>query len=152
MIATLSQRRANKERGGPDTGLASMDKTRIVAEVHEMVGARLFGSGPWLAEREVAEAIHKKLGDWGLQESDSENTTWATPLGKELEWDLIMVFAGVFNEFEVPMILEEHGLIEGIEVDEIYEGPDLAEHGERILRPIVQRAFLQHYNPKGRLH
>ena len=71
-----------------------MDKSGIMAEVHEMVDARLFGSGRWLAEREVIGAINKKLGDWGLQRSVSENTTSATALGNELNLDLIMTFAG----------------------------------------------------------
>jgi hypothetical protein len=128
------------------------DRSRVLAEVHEIMVARLFGSGPWLAEREVVQAIKKKLDEWGLQEPVSENATQATPLGKELGWDLIQVFAGIFFEPEIPIILEKYGLIDEIEVDQLYEGEDLVEHGERILRPIVQKAFLQHYNPSGHLH
>ena len=50
------------------------------------------------------------------------------------------------------MILERHGLIDECEVNKIYEGPDLRQHGELILRPIVQKAFFQYYNPTGWLH
>jgi hypothetical protein len=40
-----------------------------------------------------------------------DGTIIATPLGIRVQIDLISVFAGVHQEFEVPMILEQHGLI-----------------------------------------
>lgn len=128
-----------------------MEKGCVIAEMHSMVVTRLFGSSVWLADREVVQAVTKKLDDLGLQETVSDKIKRPTHLGKELNLDLIMVFVGVFDELDVPMILEEYGLLDEIEMDEIYEGPDLSEHGERILRPIVQKAFLDHYNPSGRL-
>lgn len=89
-----------------------MDKGIIIAEMHTLVVSRLFGSGRWLADYEVNRAVNEKLDQWGLQEWISDDTKRATQLGNELELDLIMVFAGAFNELEIPIILEEHGLLD----------------------------------------
>jgi hypothetical protein len=76
-----------------------MSRSKILAEVEAMVFARLFDSGPWLAERESAVALQRKLQQMGLEEPvpGTSNTTRFTPLGTELRVDLIMVFMGLWE-------------------------------------------------------
>jgi hypothetical protein len=38
-----------------------------------------------------------------------------TPLGRELHLDLLMVFMGLWDQWEIPMILEDHGLIDDLD-------------------------------------
>jgi hypothetical protein len=89
-----------------------MNKTKIIAELENMVVARLFSGQPWLADRETCSAVNRKLIQMGLVEVVCvEPQTWRmTPLGKELDVKLFEVFMGVFDEWEVPMILEHYRL------------------------------------------
>ena len=91
-----------------------------------MVVARLFGRQPWLADRETYSAVKRKLIQMGLMEQvRDEPLTWQiTPLGKELNVDLFQVFLGLWCEWEVPLILEEHGLLTESEFDAFCESPD----------------------------
>jgi len=83
--------------------------------------ARLFGSGPWLADRESCVALQTKLEQMGLEERvpGERDTRRITPLGKELHSDLVMVFLGLWDEYEIPMILEDHGFIDDLEAEHI---------------------------------
>jgi hypothetical protein len=78
----------NKPDGAP-----AMSKSKILAEMDNMVFARLFGRGPWLADRESCVALQTKLEQMGLEERvPGERDTWRnTPLGKELHSHLVMV-------------------------------------------------------------
>jgi hypothetical protein len=87
-----------------------MDVTKVLAELSSMMVARLFGERPWLTDRELSCALRQRLIDLGLQIPVDTKTTQSTPLGRELNLDLIMVFLGYRCEFEVLWILEEHGL------------------------------------------
>lgn len=129
-----------------------MDKSCVISALHEMLDARLFGDEPWLAPPDVVAAVSKKLDDLGLQEWVNEKDTRATALGDEIKLDLVIVFLGIFNEFEVPIILEKHGLLDEAEASLLIESPELTGNAEQILRPIVQQAFLRHYNPRDRLN
>ena len=130
-----------------------MDKRAIIANLHAMIVTRLFGGRPWLADREACDAISRKLEDLGLQERVPGDTlaTISTGLGNELEVDLVMVFVGLWDEWEIPSILERHGLIDEIEEFHIYDRLETSGDPERALRPLVQKAFLDHYNPSGLL-
>ena len=134
-------------------GGAVTAKAHVIADVHMMVTTRLFSSQPWLPDREACEAISKKLEDLGLQArvSPDSDTTTCTPLGKELELDLIMVFVGLWDTPEMPLILEQYGLIDRIDEFRIYDRLEFGDDPERVLRPIVQKAFLEYYNPSGLL-
>ncbi len=85
----------------------------------------------------------------GLEEQIAENATRNTALGSELGLDIMMVFTGVFDEWEMAIILEQYGLLDREAVDDILDGPNLSEHGERILRPIVQKAFFAYHRSSG---
>ena len=103
-----------------------MNKAKIIAELENMVAARLFGRQPWLADRETYSAVNRKLIQMGLVEVVCvKPRTWrSTPLGKELDVELFEVFMGLFDEWEVPMILEHYRLIDESEVDVIWARVD----------------------------
>jgi hypothetical protein len=63
--------------------------------------------------------MEKELDSLGVQEPASENSTRATPLGKEVDLDLISVFLGIHCEWEAPYILEQYGLIDAIDADRL---------------------------------
>ena len=96
------------------TEVSAMNKAEIIAELENMVAARLFSGQPWLADCETNSAYDRKLIQMGLVEQvRDEPPTWRnTPLGNELDVDLFQVFMGLWYEWEVPLILEEYGLID----------------------------------------
>ena len=96
-------------------------------------------------------AIHRKLIQMGLVEVVSvEPSTWRhTPLGKELDVELFQVFMGHWNEWEVPMILEEYGLLSESEFDAICESEADA---ESLLSGYVKRAYFEYRNASKYLH
>ena len=118
-----------------------------------MVAARLFGRQPWLADRETFSAVNRKLIQMGLVEVVCvEPLTWRiSPLGKELDVELFEVFMGLFDEQEVPMILEHHRLIEESEVDAIYACMSEA-NAERVLSGYVKRAYFDYPEATKFLH
>jgi hypothetical protein len=133
------------------TEVSAMNKTQIIAELENMVVARLFSRQPWLADRETCSAIHRKLIQMGLVEVVSvEPSTWRhTPLGKELDVELFQVFMGHWNEWEVPMILEEYGFLSESEFDAICESEADA---ESLLSGYVKRAYFEYRNASKYLH
>jgi hypothetical protein len=46
--------------------MSATNKAEIIAELKNMVVARLFGDRPWLADGEIVSAIHQKLIQMGL--------------------------------------------------------------------------------------
>ena len=120
--------------------ISAMNKAKIIAELENMVVARLFSGQPWLADWETNSAYHQKLIKMGLVEQvRDEPPTWRnTPLGNELDIDLFQVFMGLWCEWEVPMILEEYGLLNESEFDAIIE--NTSEDAERLLSGYVKRA------------
>jgi hypothetical protein len=119
-----------------------MNKAEIIAELENMVAARLFNGQPWLADRETISAYDRKLIQMGLVEQvRDEPLTWQiTPLGKELDVDLFEVFMGIMSEWDVPFILEERGLLTESEFDGIIECTSEA-NAERLLSGYVKRAY-----------
>jgi hypothetical protein len=83
----------------------------------------------------------------GLWEQDrDEPLTWRiTPLGKELNVELFQVFMGVWHEWDVPLILEEYGLLSESEFDAICESEADA---ESLLSGYVKRAYFDYRNGK----
>jgi len=118
-----------------------------------MIVTRLFGGRPWLADREACDALRKKLDELGLQESVPGDDCMRrnTALGNELQLDLIMVFIGLWVEWEMPMILEDHGLIDEFDTSRLFDLLETCSEPEYLLRPIVRKAYRDHYNPSGLL-
>jgi hypothetical protein len=131
-----------------------MNKAKIIAELENMVVARLFGRQPWLADRETHPAVNRKLIQMGLLEVVSvEPPTWQyTPLGKEVDIELFEVFLGSWDPWEVPMILEDYHLIEEAEADALYARMDNKADAESTLIGYVKRAYFDYRKATKFLH
>jgi hypothetical protein len=131
-----------------------MNKAKIIAELENMVVARLFSGRPWLADRETISAYHRRLIQIGLIEQiRDEPQTWRnTPLGKELDVDLFQVFIGLWDGWEVPLILEEYGLLNESEFDAIIECTTSEANAERLLSGYVKRAYFIYRKATKFLH
>jgi hypothetical protein len=129
-----------------------MNKAKIIAELENMVAARLFGRQPWLADRETYSAVNRKLIQMGLVEVVCvKPRTWrSTPLGKELDVDLFQVFMGVICEWDVPITLEQHGLLSEPEFDAITESSKV--DAETLLSGYVKRAYFVYRKANKFLH
>jgi hypothetical protein len=134
-------------------GTAPTNKAQIIAELENMVVARLFSRQPWPADRETISAVDRKLVQMGLVEVVCvEPQTWrATALGKELDVDLFQVFLGLWDEWEIPMILEEYHLLDEAEAEALYACMDNAD-AESVLIGYVQRAYFDYRKPAKFLH
>jgi hypothetical protein len=135
------------------TEVSAMNKAEIIAELENMVVARLFSGQPWLADRETISAYHRKLIQMGLVEQVCvEPPTWQyTPLGKEVDIELHQVFIGLWYEWEVPLILEQHGFLNESEFDAIIECTSEA-NAERLLSGYVKRAYFDYRKAAKFLH
>jgi hypothetical protein len=123
-----------------------MNKAKIIAELENMVVARLFSGKPWLADRETRSAYYRKLIQMGLMEESGG----FTPLGKELDVELFSVFMGLWYQYDVPMILEEHGFIDESEFDAYVECT--SDDGDRLLIGYVKRAYFDYRKATKFLH
>jgi hypothetical protein len=108
------------------TEASATNKAEIIAELENMVAARLFSGQAWLPDREIISAYDRKLIQMSLIEQvRAEPPTWrCTPLGEELDVRLFEVFMGLWCEWQVPLILKEHGLLTESEFDAILERMD----------------------------
>jgi hypothetical protein len=132
--------------------MSQMTKAEIIAELEAMAWYRLFDSRKWLADQETVWAVHQKLTEMGLVEQISSDTWRNTPLGKELDVDLFEVFMGLFDEWEAPYILEDHGLIDEWESDSICARMSRKADPEVVLESVVRRAYLDYAKASRFLH
>jgi hypothetical protein len=122
-----------------------MTFTDVIIALEDLVIWRLFDSPRWLADRETCLTIDRRLVDFGLQVHLPDGTIIATPLGVRVQIDLISVFAGVHEEYEVPMILEQHGLIDECDANALCDRLLRSDvDAEQLLRPAVQAAYRRH--------
>jgi DNA-binding MarR family transcriptional regulator len=135
------------------TEVTATMKAQIIAELENMVAARLFSRRPWLADRETVSAVYRKLIQMGLVEQvRNERITWGiTPLGKELAVELFKVFMGVIHEIDMVIILEEYGLLGESEADAIWECTSEAD-AETLLSGYVKRAYFDYRKARKFLH
>jgi len=75
----------------------------------------------------------------------SPGCTRSTALGRELDVDLMTVFAGAFNVWDIPYILESRGYIEPAEADDLISLSSETE-AEKLVREHVLRAYLKFCN------
>jgi hypothetical protein len=129
-----------------------MTKTEIARRLHEMVDERLFGSKPWpVNSASDSKSLPAALIEMGLCESvpGREHQEWRfTPLGVELDIDLLTVFMGYHEPAEMPILLWTRGLMDDEEVDQLC----YAKNFERKLKQRVRRAYMMLYNPRGSLN
>ena len=130
-----------------------MNKAKIIADLENMVVVRLFSRQPWLADRETCSAVNRKLIQMGLGEVVClEPQTWrSSPLGKELDVELFEVFMGLWDAWEVPIILEDYRLIDELEADVIYARMS-KDNAESVLSGYVKRAYFDYRKANKFLH
>jgi hypothetical protein len=131
-----------------------VDRIEVLRELETMIVARLFYCSRWLTDRETAAALGRKLSQMGLEEvvpSDS-NPFRATAFRSEQKLDLLMAFIGILDEWEVPGMLEQHGLIDETECEDLLSLLEAGINPEIALRDRVQKAYWDYYNPCGLLN
>jgi len=124
-------------------------RNEIIRQLHQIVDARLFGTATWPVDRENASRLHTTLLEMGLvEEVPGQANTWRnTPLGNELHIDLLEVFMGLWDKWDIPTILERYGLMERREVHRVWRVLDTGSGWERTLKNYVLRAYFAFYNP-----
>jgi hypothetical protein len=133
-----------------ENGVGIVDEqNEIVRQLHLIIDARLFGAAGWPVDRETANRLQMTLLQMRLvEEVPGEADTWRnTPLGNELHLVLLEVFMGFWDEWEVPEILEDYGLIEKWEVHRLRRVLSAGAGWEQTLKDSVRRAYLAFYNP-----
>jgi hypothetical protein len=133
-------------------GRPPLSKAEIVVELEAMVSHRLFGCHRWLGDQETSSAVHQKLIEMHLLEHISSDTYEVTPLGAELDIDLLLVFMGLFEASEIPLVLEHYGLIDERELDSLYECMSTDADPKFILFGYVRRAYFDYHKISGCLH
>jgi hypothetical protein len=126
-----------------------MNRNEIVRQLHLIIDARLFGAAGWPVDRESADRLRTTLLQMGLvEEVPGQADTWRnTPLGNELHLVLLEVFMGFWDEWEVPEILEEYGLIEEWEVHRLRRVLNAGAGWERTFKDYLRRAYFAFFNP-----
>lgn len=100
-----------------------MSKAEVCRDLYVAAEFHLFGPGSWPAEPEAAAAFWELLKDLRLTTNvpDEPGRTEYTPLGLELNVELVSIFAGaVKNLWDIPLLLDLMGYMDDEEADEIY--------------------------------
>ncbi len=124
-------------------------RSKVLTQIHAIVDARLFSGRPWLPDREACDALRRTFVQLGLDEQVPGDTeSWlTTALGREHHFDLIMVFTGLWCEWDMPFILQNYGLINESERDFIWAQLGAGTDPEDVMLPVVRKAYFEYYNP-----
>jgi hypothetical protein len=128
------------------TGGRTMNKVETARELRSMVEERLFGDGPWSSDDPAVNgAVHEKLVALGLLRVDPSGNIHATDLGAELDVEIMSVFMGHHDPYEVPDCLVP--LITQAEADElIFERFEQnGEKPEEVLPPLLRQLWRKHF-------
>jgi hypothetical protein len=131
-----------------------MSKSEGIGELYTLAEQRLFGDGLWPAEGETLYALRRKIDEAKLWElvPGTNDTYRPSPLGRAVNVDLLMVFLGLWDDADIPLVLENQGLMSEDEMDDVFER-DCDEKGfEAILLPYVRRAFRQYFKTPARVN
>jgi hypothetical protein len=123
-----------------------LNKADICRRLHAAAEFHLLGAGSWPADRESLGSFWKLLGDLGLTEDvpGEPATSRYTVLGKELNVELMMIFAGAVDLWEIPLLLDLMGYLDDDEADAIYS--TTSKHPDRVIRRHVLRVYLKFCN------
>ena len=91
----------------------------------------------------LSEAVVTAFLKTGLAELvPGEPDRWqATALGKKMDVDLLVVFLGIFDEFNAAEILADRGFIDNREVDRLWDLMHAGNDPEEVLKPVVRAAY-----------
>jgi hypothetical protein len=131
---------------------AVMNKADICRALYDAAEFHLFGAGSWPADQEASAGFWKLLNDCGLTTDvpDKPGSTQYTPLGLELNVELMSIFAGAVNLWDVPLLLELMGHLDDKEADAIYA--PTSQHPEHAIRQHVRRVYFKFCNRSKRLN
>jgi hypothetical protein len=116
-----------------------MNKIAALRQLHEIATYHLFGPGGWPMKGKSLDAFHKTTRRLDLDKEVPGGQS-NTPLGSELNVDLMTVFAGAWDLYDLPHVLFNQGCIDWSETDELWE--QLSEPVfERMVYYMVCRAY-----------
>jgi hypothetical protein len=122
-----------------------MNKVETARELRSMVEERLFGAVPWSSDDpEVNRAMRDKLSALELAYVDrATGGVHVTELGQELDVDMMSMFMGLHEPYEVPDGLVP--LITQAEANELTERFNNGERPEKVLPPLLRQLWRKHY-------
>jgi hypothetical protein len=131
---------------------AVMNKADICRELYNAAEFHLFGAGSWPADQEALAAFWKLLDDFGLTTDipDKLGTTQYTPLGLELNVELMSIFAGGVKLWDIPLLLNLMGHLDDEDAEAIYAAA--SRHPEHVIRRHVLRVYFKFCNRSERLN
>jgi hypothetical protein len=132
--------------------IKEMNKADICRELYSVADFHLFGAGSWPADPEASAAFWKLLDDFGMTTDvpDKPGRTQFTSLGLELNAELMSIFAGAINLWDIPTLLDLMGYLNDKEATAIYAAE--SQHPERVIRQHVRRVYLKFRNRPKRLN
>src|SRR5260370_8732422 len=112
----------------------AMNKAEICRELYNVAEFHLFGAGSWPADQEASAAFWKMLDDLGLTTDDPDNPGMSqyTPLGLELNHELMTIFAPAVNLWDIPLLLDLMGHLDDEEAETSYAAE--SRHPEHVIR------------------
>ena len=135
-----------------ETRATAMNRADVYRELYNAVEFNLFGAGSWPADPEASAAFWKLLDDLGLttDDPDKPGTTQYTSLGLELNVELMSIFAGAVNLWDIPLLLDLMGHLDDEEADAIYTST--SQHPEQVIRRHVLQVYFKFCNRSKRLN
>ena len=135
-----------------ETRATAMNRSDVYRELYNAVEFNLFGAGSWPADQEASAAFWKLLDDLGLttDDPDKPGTTQYTSLGLELNVELMSIFAGAVNLWDIPLLLDLMGHLDDEEADAIYTST--SQHPEQVIRRHVLQVYFKFCNRSKRLN
>jgi hypothetical protein len=124
----------------------TMEKADIYRGLYNAAEFHLFGAGSWPADREASGAFWKFLNDFGLTTNvaSEPGTIRFTSLGMELNAELMSIFAGAAELWDIPLLLDLMGHLDDEGADEIYTASP--EHAECVIHRHVRRVYFKVFN------
>src|SRR5260370_11686383 len=128
------------------------NKPESCRELYNVAEFHLFGAGSWPADQEASSAFWKMLDDLGLTTDDPDKPGMSqyTPLGLELNVELMSIFAGAVNLWDIPLLLDLMGHLDDEEAETIYAAE--SRHPEHVIRRHVLRVYFKFCNRSKRLN
>jgi hypothetical protein len=122
-----------------------MDKANILRTLYRIADFNLLGAGSWPARREFAITFRKMMIDLGLSNTLPSGDSYDTPLGMQLNVQLMTVFAGAWSVWDIPEILEDNGYLQSEEANAIWEVAS-EDEGRQLIHRYVLRAYIDFCN------
>ena len=126
---------------------------KIILPIHGLIVTRLFSKSTWDLDRDDIDAVQRRLSDLGLI-TISGASSRTTELATEMDVDLLEVFLGIMFEPDAVDILEKYGFLDEGRRESVFDDLEVAletKRGHTVMRPIVQKAYLDFLSRRGRL-